>query len=145
MGILNRALATPTRKHLAAATRVLLYLKGNLDHGIAIKKRKSLQLSSPYDLLPHLGLLGHVDSEYAGDISTRKLTEGYIFMAAGAPISWASRRQQRVTLFSIEAEYVALTEAVQEALWLRRVQEELKLPGKLITVPMFRQRSSAHY
>ena len=143
VGILSRALAAPTRKHLTAATRVLLYLKGTSSQGIIIRRHKDLYLKSPYDLLPHLNLLGYVDSEYAGDISTRKSTGGYIFTAAGAPISWASRRQQIVTLSSTEAEYVALTEATQEALWLRRILEELRLPGKLTTVPLFNDNMGA--
>ena len=109
-------MAVPAKKHLTAVTQVLLYLKGTNNHGIMIKKPESFQLNDSYDLLPHLGLLGYVDSEYAGNISTRKSTGSYIFMAAGAPISWASRRQQIVTLSSTKAEYVALTEALQEAL-----------------------------
>ena len=36
-----------------------------------------------------------------------------------------------------EAEYVALTEVLQEALWLRRVLEELKLPKKPTAVFLF--------
>ncbi|KXJ30254.1 hypothetical protein RP20_CCG005095 [Aedes albopictus] len=38
---------------------------------------------------------------------------------------WASRRQSCVTLSSMEAEYVALSEACQEALWLRQLFREL--------------------
>ena len=52
-----------------------------------IKQLKNLQLSNPYDLLPHLHLLGYVDSEYAGNIGSKKSTGAYIFMAAGAPIN----------------------------------------------------------
>ena len=74
-----------------------------------IQRFKELQTSSLHDLLLHLHLFGYVDLEYAGDISIRRFTGGYIFMAAGAFISWVFRRQQIVTLSSTEAEYVALT------------------------------------
>ena len=140
--ILSRVLTTPTKRHLAAATRVLLYLKRTSNRGIVVKRPKDLQLTNTYDLLRHLNLLGYVDSEYAGDISTRKSTGGYIFMIAGAPISWASRRQQIVTLSSTEAEYVALTEAAQEALWLKKILVELKL-GMLNKIPLFNDNLGA--
>ena len=64
-------------------------------------------------------------------------------MAAGVSISWASRRQQIVTLSSTEAEYVALTEATQEVLWLKRILGELKLPGKLTAIPLFNDNLGA--
>ena len=48
-----------------------------------------------------------------------------------------------MTLSSTEAEYVTLIEAAQEALWLRRVLEELKLPGRLTKVPLFNDNLGA--
>jgi hypothetical protein len=38
----------------------------------------------------------------------------------GAIFSWSSRRQKTLTNSSCEAEYVALSEASREALWLRQ-------------------------
>ena len=143
VSIFSRAMAVSARKHLTAVTRVLLYLKGTSNCGIMIKKLESFQLNDSYDLLLHLNLLRYMDSEYARDISTKKSTRSYIFMAASAPINWASWRQQIVTLSFTEAEYVALTEALQEALWLRRVLEELKLPGKPTAVPLFNDNLGA--
>ena len=137
VSILSQAMVAPVKRHLTAVTRVLLYLKGTSNRGIMIKRPESFQLNDSYDLLPHLSLLSYMDSEYAGDISTKKSTGGYIFMAAGAPINWAFRRQQIVTLFFTEAEYVTLTKALQEALWLKKVLEELKLPKKLTAVLLF--------
>ena len=87
VGILSRAMASPAKRHLTAATRVLLYLKGTSNQGIMIQKPKELQTNSSFDLLSHLHLLGYVDAEYTGNVSTRKSTGGYLFMAAGAPIS----------------------------------------------------------
>ena len=42
INIVNRALATPVKKHLVATTKVLLYFKETGDRGIIIKKLKSL-------------------------------------------------------------------------------------------------------
>ena len=70
VSILSRAMAAPARRHLTAVTRVFLYLKGTSNRGIMIKRPESFQLNDSYDLLPHLSLLGYVDSEYAGILVT---------------------------------------------------------------------------
>ncbi len=49
-----------------------------------------------------------------------------MFMLCGALISWRSRKQTSVTLSTAEAEYVALSSATQEALWLKPLTSELR-------------------
>ena len=70
----------------------------------------------------------HVDSDHAGDTRTRRSRTGYIVMMNGGPISWCSRLQSHVALSSTEAEYYAITDAVQETLWLRSLLNELGFP-----------------
>ncbi|GBE88222.1 hypothetical protein SCP_1300360 [Sparassis crispa] len=50
---------------------------------------------------------------------------GYVFMLNGGAVSWSSKRQGLVTLSTTEAEYVALTHASKEAIWLRSFIKEL--------------------
>ena len=69
--------------------------------------------------------IGYSDADWAGDISDRKSTSGYIFMLSGGAISWSSRKQKCVALSTAEAEYVALSSAVQECIWLRQLEAEL--------------------
>ena len=69
-------------------------------------------------------LSGYSDSDWGGDTATRRSTSGYVFFVAGGPVSWASRLQRTVALSSTEAEYLALTDAVKEALWLRSIFAE---------------------
>ena len=60
------------------------------------------------------------------DKDTRRSTTGYVFTIGGTAISWASKLQKIVDLSTTtEAEYVALTEASKEMLWLDRFLEEL--------------------
>ena len=65
------------------------------------------------------------DTDWAGDPSDRKSTSGYIFMFSDGPISWRSKKQKCVALSTVEAEYVALSGATQEFLWLRQLEVEL--------------------
>jgi hypothetical protein len=70
-------------------------------------------------------LLGYSDADWASDIETRRSTSGYVFMLNGGCISWRSKKQRTVALSSTEAEYMALSEAVQEAVWLKAFVYEL--------------------
>ena len=51
-----------------------------------------------------------------------------MFLIAGGPVSWKSRKQSTVALSTAEAEYVALSTAVQECMWMQRLLSELGNP-----------------
>ncbi|XRB24765.1 retrovirus-related Pol polyprotein [Pseudoscourfieldia marina] len=55
----------------------------------------------------------------------RRSTSGYIFFLNGGPISWASYLQTTVALSTVESEVMALTEAIKEAIYIRRLLESL--------------------
>ncbi|KAK4382379.1 Retrovirus-related Pol polyprotein from transposon TNT 1-94 [Sesamum angolense] len=55
---------------------------------------------------------------YANDRGSRRSTTSYVFTLCGACISWKSQLQNIVALSTTEAEYIAITEAFKEALWL---------------------------
>ncbi|RDX85569.1 hypothetical protein CR513_33223, partial [Mucuna pruriens] len=54
----------------------------------------------------------------AGDVDSRKST-------SGGAVSWQSKLQKCVTLSTAEAEYVAVTEASKEMLWMKNFLREL--------------------
>ncbi|XP_075092013.1 secreted RxLR effector protein 161-like [Nicotiana tabacum] len=70
-------------------------------------------------------LVGYCDSDYAGDLDKRRSTTGYVLTFANAPVSWKSTLQSTVALSTTEAEYMAITEAVKEAIWLQGLLREL--------------------
>lgn len=70
------------------------------------------------------GLSGFVDSDWGGDITDRnndKSTTGYIFKLDNCVISWASKKQQTVSISSTESKYNALRVAISEACWLKKL------------------------
>jgi hypothetical protein len=60
-----------------------------------------------------------------GDKDSRRSTTWYVFTIGGTTVSWISKLQKVVSLSTIEAEYVAATEASKEMIWLQRFMEEL--------------------
>lgn len=105
--ILGRRFNAPTQGDWSAAKRMLRYLK--------LTKDWCLRLGGDTDT----PLIGYSDADWAGDPESRRSTSGFVFSFGGGVISWASRRQSSVTLSSMEAEFVALSETCQEGIWLR--------------------------
>ena len=71
-------------------------------------------------------LEGFSDADWAGDHADRRSTSGYVFQLANGAIAWASRKQSSVALSTWEAEYMALSVATQEVIWLCRLLEEMQ-------------------
>ena len=70
-------------------------------------------------------LTGFSDADWAGDVNTRRSTSGYVFQLGSSSITWSSRRQDTVAKSSTEAEYVSLSSATQEVIWLHRLLKNL--------------------
>ena len=112
--------SNPSLFHWKACQRAIKYYGTTKELGITLATGET-----EYDLECH----GYSDSDYAGDVATRKSTSGYVFFIVGGPVSWKSSRQHAVTLSSIEAEYYALTEAAKEANWIQTFLDEIGYVG----------------
>ena len=71
------------------------------------------------------------DSDYAGDPNTRRSVSGYILFVKGVPVAWRSKAQRSVTLSSSEAEWISLSEAVKESIFILQLLEAMKIKVKL--------------
>ena len=63
----------------------------------------------------------------AGQLTKKTLAQSLTTSLQGAAISWNSRRQQTVVMSSTEAEYLSLSSAVQEMMWLTGMTIELEI------------------
>lgn len=102
------------REHFDRAKRVLRYIKLTTDLKMVYCKHQ--------DAVP---LIGYTDSDWAGDKNDRKSVSGYVFKVYGNVVSWSSRKQPTVSLSSTEAEYMALSDGICEAKWLRSLLGEI--------------------
>jgi hypothetical protein len=116
-GYLSRFSSNPSEEHLKAAKRALAYIKGS----------KGLTLLLGNASKDQDRLIGYSDSDYEGDLETRRSTTGHCFKFRGSRISWGSTRQSTVATSTCEAEYMALTEATKEVIWLCRMLEEMNV------------------
>ncbi|KAL9348429.1 hypothetical protein Peur_059795 [Populus x canadensis] len=114
VSLISRYMENPKEIHLLAAKRIFRYLQGTADFGLLYKKGE------------HSDLMGFTDSDYAGDQDDRKSTSGYVFMLGTGAVSWSSKKQPIVTLSTTEAEFVAAASCACQAIWLRRILEEIQ-------------------
>jgi hypothetical protein len=111
VGSLSKFSSNPGKVHLDQAIHCLRYLSGTKHWGLEYNAQSEDSLSSL--------ILGYTDSDWAGDVDTRRSTSGYVFLMCGAAVSWSSKLQSSPALSSVEAEYMACTRAAQEAIWIR--------------------------
>ena len=113
VGVLSQFMSNPSETHWSGVKRILRYLRGTATYGLV------------YDGNNGSELLGFSDADWAGDVNTRRSTSGYAFQLGSSTITWSSKKQATVAKSSTEAEYVALSKATQEAIWLRRLLDDL--------------------
>lgn len=116
VNILSRYTNKNNKELWQCLKRVLRYLRGTIDLKLTYRR-------CDFDNL----LCGYVDSDWGGhDSSDRKSTTGYLFKLFNkCTITWSTKRQMSVAASSTEAEYMALFEAVREALWLKSLASSI--------------------
>eukprot|EP00250_Pteridium_aquilinum_P023347 c26699_g1_i1 orf=1-477(-) len=72
-----------------------------------------------------LELYGYTDADWAGSISDRRSTSGFMFSFGSATVMWSSKKQPTVALSSTEAEYRGAVMVACEVAWLRKLLGDL--------------------
>ena len=139
---LSKFSQNPGVPHWEGVKRVLRYVSGTVGEGLLYKRGAQVEV------------MGYSDSGHAGEKETSRGRTGYVFLSAGAAISWRSSMMKVVTHSSCESEYVGLSESSNEAVYLQQLQEELGIgkPSvlllgdnesslKLAENPVFHQKS----
>lgn len=107
VGVVSRFLSNPGKEHWAAVKWILRYLRGTSKVCLCFGNGKYV-------------LDGFTDADMAGDVDSRKSTSGYLITFAGGAVSWQSKLKKCVALSTTEAEYIAITEACKEVLWMKK-------------------------
>src|SRR5579859_1528139 len=105
----------PSEEHDTATNHIFKYLRGTSNLGIMFDGKVGLEMRA------------YSDANWGGEVY-RKSVGGYLFCLAGGAVSWAAKKQPTVALSSMESEYMALTQAAKESIWIQRLIEELGIP-----------------
>lgn len=114
-----------TRTHWRLATRLLAYLKSTSKLGLNYIKSQN----------PTFCLMGFADADWAGNSGDDKSYSGYCFTFDNNLIFWESKKQKLAAQSSTESEYIAVTEAVKESIYLNELVKNLfKCGDQRVTV-----------
>ena len=102
VGIVSRYQSNPGLKHWESAKHILKYLR---------RTRNKMLVYSGSVLM----LVGYTDSDFQSDPTSRNSISGSMFILNGGAIVWRSVKQSCVSDSTMEAKYVADSEAVKES------------------------------
>jgi ribonuclease HI len=108
--ILSQKVEKPTVTDYNEVKRVIRYLKTTK----TLCLRMSTYIGEP-------AIKCFSDANWAENRENRKSNSGYFCTFYGGAISWSCKKQEIVTLSTLEAEYVALSETIKETIWLTRL------------------------
>eukprot|EP00253_Pinus_taeda_P020882 PITA_20882 len=86
-----------------------------------LQSKEGISLSSPIQFGIHYSaeasplLVGFTDPDWASDHDDWNSTIGYVFTLGSGPITWSCKKQNSISLSSVEAEYHGAIEASKEA------------------------------
>ena len=111
----------PMRSNELAIVRIGKYLIDNPDRGVIYTVDQSRDLEV------------YVDAAFAGGWNMADLTNadnvlsriGFLIRYSGCPVIWISKLQTEIALFTVEAECVAMSQALREALPVQRLAKEI--------------------
>jgi hypothetical protein len=86
-----------------------------------LKGTKDLWLSFGH---AKIDLAGYADAD-GSMAKDRHAISGYAFIVHGGAISWSAKCQDIISLSTTESEYVAVTHAAKEALWVHSLIEQV--------------------
>ena len=83
----------PKNPHLDAVRCTLCYVSVTLDYALF------------YEVGTELQLFGYTDADWAGSMTDKRSTSGFMFSLGSAAITWSSKKQPMIALSSTKAEY----------------------------------------
>lgn len=125
VSILAQKVCCPTNADWTELKRVLKYLKGTAHHLLRLSDVNTPEKNT---------LMGYADANWAENRIDRKSNSGFIFQMNGGSVNWSCKKQTCVSLSSTEAEFIALSEACKEALWLRELLNDMMLKQSKPTI-----------
>ena len=110
VGLVSQFSHDPQPQHWTAVKRIFRYLVGTSNYILQ------------YGSSNNTG--GYSDADW-GSGHDRRSVGSFVFLANGGAISWASKKQTSIALSTTEAEYMSMTQAAKEIVWLRVLPDEI--------------------
>jgi hypothetical protein len=116
---LGRHRQKPTGQYMEQLIRLWRYLSGTRDLGLTLGATGVLEN-------PELWL--HCNTSWANNSKSRRTTAGHIVYVGDSPIKWQSKQQSLVTLSTTEAEFVNMSTAGRDMMWIKKLLYDMRIP-----------------
>ncbi|KAJ9541510.1 hypothetical protein OSB04_028016 [Centaurea solstitialis] len=116
VSVTSRYRLNPGEAYWVSVKNILKYLRQN--------KEMSLLFGGSED---EISVTGFTDASFQTDRDDFRSQSGYVFTLNGGAISWKSSKQNTIADSTIEAEYIAASDAAKEAVWLRNYITDLRV------------------
>ena len=111
--------SNPTKEHLDRALYICRYLLGTADYALTYGKSDT-------------GIIAYADADWGSDQATRRSNSGLLVLLGDAAVSWNSRAQKSIALSSTEAEYMSLSDASRQLVWIHSLLSEIGMTIRYI-------------
>ena len=118
MGVCARYQANPKESHMIALKRIIKYVKTIADFGVWYSKDTN-------DVLAR-----YSDTDWAGNVDDRKSTS----WGCNNLVSWMSKRQNSISLSTIEVEYIAAGSCCTQLLSMQKLLHDYGICQEHLTV-----------
>jgi len=113
--LVARFQAGPRESHVMAVKRIFRYLKSTPDHGLWYLENNDFTLSA------------YIDADWARCADDRRSTSGGVFFLGDRAMSWKSKKQDSMSLSTVEVEYVAVAPCCTQVLQMRQTLKAIKV------------------
>ncbi|XP_074342999.1 secreted RxLR effector protein 161-like [Apium graveolens] len=129
--LISTFIEKPKKTHWVAEKRILRYVCGTVGDGLYYQKENDSKV------------LGYCDSDLYESVDDSKSTSRNVLFVGSCVITWMSKKQQVVALSLAEAEYISLSLASCEALWITWVLDDLNHAAKECPIIYYDRKSAS--
>jgi gluconate kinase len=122
LGVCARYQVEPKMSHLTQVKRILKYINSTSEYGIL------------YTSCENTKLIGYCDVDWAGCAVDSKSTSRGCFFLGNNLISWFSKKQNCVSLSTVEVEYIAVESSCSQLVWMKQMLKEYYVEQDVLTL-----------
>lgn len=110
----SRYQADPKESHVIVVKRIFRYLKEIVDYGLWYPRNDDFMLCA------------YTDANWVGDVDEWKTTSGGALFLGKKLVSWASKKQDSISLSTAEVEYIDVVGSCTQVVWMKKMLKDIR-------------------
>ncbi|KAJ9557472.1 hypothetical protein OSB04_012086 [Centaurea solstitialis] len=128
--ITDRMKSVPYASAIGSIMYAMLCTRPDVAYSVSVTSRYQQNPGEPHWVAVK-NILKYSDASFQTDRDDFRSQSGYVFTLNGGAISWKSSKQDTIAYSTIEAEYIAASDAAKEAVWLRNFLSDLRVVASI--------------